>query len=297
METYLITISLGPVQSLIEAARRTRDLWCGSWMLSEAARAAAYVLHKHQPNCLIFPCPTDPENELRPQEKPGDDANISNILRAEIILENANAAQALCKKAREAAADRLEELCDWAQAKVSSLPIHEDLWNSQKRDILESFSAWTVVKDNNYQAASKHLGGLLAARKATRDFIPAAIDANKNLGFGIPKSSLDGALESVINIPHKERASSKYKTALRKLGLGSREELDALALAKRLAGDVDQFTAYPRIAAEPWIASLTPTQQKDIRNTYEPLVQKGLATRVSGNLGIYHAVPFDAQLL
>ena len=45
MTHYLITLSLGPVQSLIEAARRTRDLWCGSWLLSEAARAAALVLH------------------------------------------------------------------------------------------------------------------------------------------------------------------------------------------------------------------------------------------------------------
>jgi CRISPR-associated protein Cmr2 len=30
MPDYLLTLSLGPVQSLIGAARRTRDLWCGS---------------------------------------------------------------------------------------------------------------------------------------------------------------------------------------------------------------------------------------------------------------------------
>ena len=34
MERFLVTLSLGPVQSLIGAARRTRDLWCGSWLLS-----------------------------------------------------------------------------------------------------------------------------------------------------------------------------------------------------------------------------------------------------------------------
>lgn len=294
METYLITLSLGPVQSLIEAARRTRDLWCGSWLLSEAARAAARVLHENHRDCLIFPCPDNPDSDLEPQKEFKDEANIANILRAEVKLACIDEAQALCKKARDAAANRLEELCDLALAEVSILPIHEALWNTQKRDILEFFSAWIVVKNDNYKAASEQLGGLLAARKATRDFAPAAIDAH-GPGFKIPKSSLDGARESVINIPHKEREFKKYKTALRKLGLGTGEELDALALTKRLAGDVDQFTAYSRIAAEPWIASLTPKQQLSICNAYEPLVK--LATRVGGNSGIYSAVPFDAQLL
>ena len=64
MERFLVTLSLGPVQSLIGAARRTRDLWCGSWLLSEAARAAARILHQRQPGCLIFPCPEDPDTDL-----------------------------------------------------------------------------------------------------------------------------------------------------------------------------------------------------------------------------------------
>ena len=96
MARYLVTLSLGPVQSLIEAARRTRDLWCGSWLLAESAKAAARVLHQQQPGCLIFPCPVDPESELAPQERPGDkEANIANILRAEVDLPDAAAVRAL----------------------------------------------------------------------------------------------------------------------------------------------------------------------------------------------------------
>src|SRR6185503_2143700 len=34
-------ISLGPVQEFIASARRCRDLWFGSWILSELAKAAA----------------------------------------------------------------------------------------------------------------------------------------------------------------------------------------------------------------------------------------------------------------
>ena len=77
MERFLVTLSLGPVQSLIGAARRTRDLWCGSWLLSEAARAAARVLHRRQPGCLIFPCPEDPDTGLEPRDKSGDAANVA----------------------------------------------------------------------------------------------------------------------------------------------------------------------------------------------------------------------------
>ncbi|MGI2079320.1 type III-B CRISPR-associated protein Cas10/Cmr2 [Shewanella putrefaciens] len=50
---YLVAISIGPVQSLIEAGRRAQDLWCGSWLLSEVARAVALKLHQTQNGCLI----------------------------------------------------------------------------------------------------------------------------------------------------------------------------------------------------------------------------------------------------
>ena len=43
---YLLALSLGPVQEFIAAARKTRDLWFGSELLSGAARAAALSLHQ-----------------------------------------------------------------------------------------------------------------------------------------------------------------------------------------------------------------------------------------------------------
>ena len=36
---YLLTLSIGPVQDFIATARRSRDLWFGSWLLSELSRA------------------------------------------------------------------------------------------------------------------------------------------------------------------------------------------------------------------------------------------------------------------
>jgi len=302
MPTYLLTLSLGPVQSLIAAARRTRDLWCGSWLLSEAARAAALELHRRHPGCLIFPDLDDPEQALQPRRTPGDEANIANILRAEVTAASDDTLRALSAAAKWEAVERLAGLCKQARAEVPDLPLHEDLWQAQTRDILECFAAWTVVLDGDYQAAAKRLGSVLAARKATRDFDPAAIDP-RGLGYGIPKSSLDAGRESVIALPHKERDLPKYRTALRKLGLSGGEELDALALAKRRAGEAEQFTAFARIAAEPWVDSLTPEQQQRLRKAYQPLAAGGLATGTTGNqdpaskTSIYAALPYDGALL
>lgn len=295
MKTYLVSLSLGPVQSLIGAARRTRDLWCGSWLLAEAAKAAALTLHKGGAK-LIFPCPQDPDAELAPSDKPKDsDANIANILRAEFSAAEAEAMCKLLEAAKQAAATRLVKLAGKAREQLSSLPLHEDLWQAQEQDILEAFAAWVEV-ETDYPAAAARLSQVLAARKATRDFRPASTHPNA-LGLGIPKSSLDGARESVINVPHKERDAAQYKTALRKLGINTGEELDVLGVTKRMAGDIDQFTAYPRIAADPWVESLKPEQYKAIETAYEPLVKANLATGCKGNGGIYGRLPFDAQLV
>lgn len=293
MPHYLITLSLGPVQSLIEAARRTRDLWCGSWLLSESARAAAAELHKQHPGCLIFPCPELPEQELRPQQRPGDDANIANILRAEVTLNSPQDAANLCQDAKQAAQSRLATLCEQARQRVDQLggtALRADIWDTQVNDILESFSAWVEVGDGEgaYRNASPRLGGILATRKATRDFCPAPPPPTP----GLPKSSLDGGRETVLPKDWPEQHAARLR-----LGLSKGEHLDALGVAKRLAGDAEQFTAYTRIAAHPWISGLDEEQRQRLCEAYEPLVGLGLATRTRGNNNAYSALPYDAALL
>ena len=284
MTRHLVALSFGPVQSLIGAARRTRDLWCGSWLLSEAARAAARVLHERHPGCLIFPKLDRPEEELKPQNQPKRAANISNILRAEVSAPSAEEVRSLCDSAKEAAAGRLVELGEKARTK---LPLRDDVWKAQIDDILECYAAWVPVEDDNYLEAGRRLGATLAARKATRDFGPSRFPASE----GLPKSSLDGALETVLP------KDLKGHHIRRRLGLSDNEQLDALGVMKRLAGDGEQFTAYSRIAADSWIKLLNEEQQQELREAYEPLVGTQLATRVRGNDGAYSALPYDAQLL
>ena len=235
MDRFLITLSLGPVQSLIGAARRTRDLWCGSWLLSEAARAAAHALHTRQPNCLIFPYLNNPNEDLKPQNHPGDAANIVNILRAEVKVCDAAAAGALCEQAKAAAISRLEKLGEEVRKELKKMkrPVRDEVWQAQIDDILEGFAAWVPVETEGYAQANERIGGVLAARKATRDFRACKPLTTKRL----PKSSLDGALETVLQgWPEGDRAR-------RKLRLSAGEQLDSLGVIKRLAGRSDQFTA------------------------------------------------------
>jgi CRISPR-associated protein Cmr2 len=283
MARYLVTLSLGPVQTMIGAARRTRDLWCGSWLLSEASRAAARALHEEHPGCLVFPAPERPDVDLKPLDRPGNEANVANVLRAEVDAEE-GAVRTLCARARGAATARLIELGEAARRDLPGL--REEVWQAQIGDLLEGYSAWVRLDGGDYGAASARLGGVLAARKATRDCAPAALTS----GFGLPKSSLDGAFETVLP---KDPAI----TARHRLGLSDGEQLDALGVIKRRGGDAEQFTAYSRIAADPWVERLTADQQRRLRDAYEPLVGLEIATRVSGNAGIYGALPYDAQLL
>src|SRR5262245_42754028 len=60
---YLISIAIGPVQGFIATARRSRDLWFGSWMLSELSKAAARAIaDQYKVENLIFPSPDNPDD-------------------------------------------------------------------------------------------------------------------------------------------------------------------------------------------------------------------------------------------
>ncbi|MFL5805253.1 MAG: type III-B CRISPR-associated protein Cas10/Cmr2 [Roseiflexaceae bacterium] len=60
---YLLLVSIGPVQEFIASARRSRDLWFGSWMLSELSKTVAHEID-HAKGTLIFPAPASPDTYL-----------------------------------------------------------------------------------------------------------------------------------------------------------------------------------------------------------------------------------------
>ena len=86
MSSYIIELSFGPVQSFIASARRSRDLWAGSYILSEIARAAGKSLLA-QGATMIYPSQSRIEEVNREES-----SNLSTVLLAE--LPNADAQQA-----------------------------------------------------------------------------------------------------------------------------------------------------------------------------------------------------------
>ncbi|WP_394210521.1 type III-B CRISPR-associated protein Cas10/Cmr2 [Psychrobacter piscatorii] len=298
MNQYLVVLSIGPVQSMIAAARRSRDLWSGSWLLSELAKSCAKSLNEQGAN-LIFPY-VDNASLLQMNS----DFSVGNKLQVVIGANNTDELIRIINQAKKATQARFLYEADAAikQLDHAKDDIRQEVWDTQKTNYLEIQAAWAKIDTSDhdgYKQAIQKASGALAARKATRDFVPAATDPY-DMTRMLPKSSLDGAYETILNKPH-----NKLKTKTRtKLSLSDSEQLDCLGTIKRLgfADTVEQFTPFTRVTAHAWIDRLTDDELRDINTAYAKLVKHGVATNVKGNKGddnqsIYHKLPFDAQML
>ncbi len=294
MNKYIVILSVGPVQSFIAAARRSRDLWSGSWLLSELSKACALALHQKGAD-LIFPAITN-ESDLQA----GSPFSVGNKIQAVVTAENTQSLTEIIEQAKVATKDRFIEEADKALDKIGKSNIRADIWQQQKGDYTEIQSAWAKIdtndSENGYRTAVELASKVLASRKATRDFDASCIEPYAK-GFTLPKSSLDGIRETVLlkdnALPFGIRAQ---------LGLSQSEQLDCVGMMKRLGFDeAEQFTAITRVAADAWIEALTPDELDSITADYKSLINLGIATRVKGNIGsagsIYQDFPYDAQFL
>jgi len=168
MPQYLITISIGPVQDFIAAARKTRDLWMGSYLLSEISKATALNLHKQKAE-LIFPSLEgmgNPDQALQPCENPEGCFNVGNKLLAIIETDNP---EGITQKAEAAAQARWLEIANNAAKKI---PVKKDFWDKQINDILEFYASWVLYEPEKeassevyYKEQRERLDQLLNARK------------------------------------------------------------------------------------------------------------------------------------
>ncbi|GAB6186806.1 type III-B CRISPR-associated protein Cas10/Cmr2 [Thermopirellula anaerolimosa] len=223
--SHLIAISIGPVQEFIAAARRTRDLWFGSYVLSELSRAAADCV-RGLGGELIFPASTGT-------------SGIANVILAELSEHDP---ADVARQAKEAVRRKWKEFCDDALNAVSAC-IRKEIWDSQADDVIEFYAAW-VVRSDNYARDRARLMRLLAGRKNCREFAPAEGLA------GVPKSSLDGRRESVLKDLRLERVPEKQRRLLR---LREGEQLDVVGVVKRAASGNKPYPSVSRVAADPWV--------------------------------------------
>jgi CRISPR-associated protein Cmr2 len=248
---YLVSIAIGPVQDFISTARRSRDLWFGSWLLSELSKAAAHaIVGLYKKESLIFPSIDDPIELV-----PDSDFNVVNKLLAEV---ETNDLPSVMSAVKHAVDRRLEEL------RKSAFPVNESTLVerraiAQVKDLVEFF--WAAVPLRDYKKSREQVEALLIARKNTRDFI-----STREWTGPFPKSSLDGQRESVIDenaYPTREdgplQRAAKTRHLFERYHARPGERLCGVGLLKRLgnrSGD-DSFFSTSHVAALPLMHSLT----------------------------------------
>ncbi|GCE14563.1 type III-B CRISPR-associated protein Cas10/Cmr2 [Tengunoibacter tsumagoiensis] len=268
--SYLFLVTIGPVQPFIKSARRTRDLFVGSMLLSELSKAVALALIDPETH-LIFPAPIS-ENQLQPDTK----LSVANKIIAIIGHEP----QEMAKRARTALFERLYSIRNQV---FDSLPaIDRPLADHQIETLLDFAWVATPFDEHNYAKTRSRLETLLSARKNTRYFVPFihTTTSSKNPRY---KSSIDGQLECVIpekyydrSKPAQLRARDLYQ--LYKAGPG--EQLSGVDLVKRHA----KFPGLPVILSTSHIAtlpflkrlnSITDSNSRDkLKNAWSDYIEK-----------------------
>lgn len=195
-------ISIGPVQSMIASARKSRDLWSGSWLLSELAKSCAKFLKESKAE-LIFPF-VENAKDL----EPNSDFSVGNKLQAVIEAPNKDELEKILNQAKQAVQNRYRDEAKNALSQLNQNDIRTDIWQSQIDDLVEIQWAWAKIENGDYINASQKVGGVLASRKNTREFNPLAINPFQS-ELCLPKSSLDGFRETVLKEDDGDKKDAK----------------------------------------------------------------------------------------
>lgn len=260
--TTLLSVALGPVQEFIARARRMRDLWFGSHLLSELSRAAAASLAKDR-FTLVFPALAAGHRELEPcvgmwRDRGEPPQAIANKILAYHDDLDCEAAYAAAGRARVAALACWRDLfarraLDRGAALLRKLPSDSLAYPTRVIDDLLEFYAACVAYDptseRGYDQARDEIERAVVARKRLRDFGPWAGEP------GFPKSSLDGFRESIlIDLRREHNPPIEAVHTARQFRIEpGREHLDGVGFVKRLGGEPDHFVPLTRVAFGPWV--------------------------------------------
>ncbi len=156
-----LLFAIGPVQDFIATARKTQDLWSGSYMLSYLSWCAMKTISEtYGPDCIIFPdlC-RQPMADLwliekgLKIEKPNKEKLSSPTLpnRFLAIIPEESVTQ-VANLAKQAVKDTFVEICRSVKDKIAEklqIKAHEwnDLWERQSKDFLEIYWACTNIEN------------------------------------------------------------------------------------------------------------------------------------------------------
>jgi CRISPR-associated protein Cmr2 len=220
MAEYLLLVSVGPIQDFISAARKAQDLWFGSWLLSDLARATTTGIAEAAGGVpsFVFPATAAGEGEESP--------SVANKLLCR-LEGTPEAVRAVAEAGRRAMEDRLRAhatpLFDQASA-VAGARFDRARALAQIDDLMEY--QWVAVpfEGRDYFTVWKLAEAELAAAKNTRRW------REVTWGVGVPKSSIDGLRESVFDEQIFEAGGADVR---RRLHLKDAERLCGVGYLKR----------------------------------------------------------------
>lgn len=298
MTAHLLLVTLGPVQEFIAQARRTRDLWYGSHLLSELSRAAARALGDGGAK-LVFPSLQTDDAQLvaclaplRDNETPPQ--NIANKLLAE-VSEGIDPQQ-LARNARKAVADYWRnQVAAPVKTKCADLLANgiDAIWDEQIDSFLEFAASWLPLGD--YATTRRQLEQTIAGRKLLRDFEPWTQGRGN-----VPKSSLDGARESVLRRSKTDRRGdgpvrdSRLASTYR---ITDSEQLDAVGLVKRAGGEPDQFVPVINVALASWLSNASHVESSELDALTKACSNAGVSGVKRMDLPCVQPFAFDGSVL
>ena len=251
----LLAMTIGPVQDFIATARKCQDLWAGSWLLSELAKAAADAVQAGAGGVevLVFPGATAARALAA-----GSDSSVANKLLAR-IPGGPNEARTAAHAARRGWESRLHAIARTTFQKVGasdrdrSIHFHEARALDQVAELIEF--CWVAVPEKEgYAATRRSAERLLMARKTTR------IWGQPTWSAPVPKSSMDGSRESVLDERlFGPRAALGAEELRRHYRVHPSERLCGVALLKRMISQeagLRRFHSTSHVAARPWTLSV-----------------------------------------
>ncbi|MBU1432666.1 type III-B CRISPR-associated protein Cas10/Cmr2 [Myxococcota bacterium] len=274
MDDHILLVSLGPIQEFIASARRCQDLWYGSWLLSALSRASASAMENIAGvDALIFPA------SLQKMERP----SVANKILLKLPLDQV---QRVAEAGRAGMQSALSAYREDAFRHVDGAFFHRELAEQQLDELMEFVWVAVPVEPDGYHAARARAEATLAARKNTRGW--GAVPWHDLAGAGVPKSSLDGLRESVID----EKAYDTEMLSPEQLRKGyfvqSKERLCGVGLMKRVGVDPDVLLRDPRptfhstahIAAHPLLTRVHRLgHEETVRAYFEALEDAGLSLK------------------
>lgn len=283
MTDAVLIFTFSPVQSFIAEARRAADLYVGSQILVQMAKAAAQAIGLSN---LIYPAP---QNGKLPNDVP-------NMLVARIP---GNDAQAIADQAHQALLAEWRRLADSGRKELlhgsGSAPdaTWDAIWARQADNLWQVFWATALTGSGGYSQAYQTARNALDAVKRSRTFLQVIEPGDKD--------SLSGTREALHLSGQRAKAywqAVAQRATAAKLRPEGRERLDAIGSVKRFCELADKaIVSTSTIASADFREQAKATQAGVPLASYRRLVEKVLGQSRYTPRAHDLVWPYDGDLL